>query len=138
MTRGGDLEALHAARERDPVVGLDDQLEPRRVDLEVDDPEVGAAERGVHGAPDRLIRAALPELADGAHHACGDPHGVARRERGPDLVRLARDRPARRTAGADACAAVRRGAASEVLRGHRGDRSHKIDAAAMNSPNFLP
>jgi hypothetical protein len=134
---GGDLKALHAARERDPVVGLDDQLEPGGVDLEIDDPEVVAAERGVHGAPDRLIRPPAAERADRAHHAGGDPHGVARRERGPDLMRLARDRPARRAAGTRPSAAPRRGAASAILRGHRRDRSHKIVAGAMNSPNFL-
>ena len=44
VTRRGDLEALHAAREGGLVIGLDEQLEPRRTDTELDDPEVCPAE----------------------------------------------------------------------------------------------
>ena len=41
---GGDLEALHAARERERRVGLDHELEPALADDERDDPEVAARE----------------------------------------------------------------------------------------------
>jgi hypothetical protein len=41
---GGDLEALHAAGERDAIVGLDDELDRARGDAELDDAEVGARE----------------------------------------------------------------------------------------------
>ena len=42
---GGDLEALHAARERDAVVGLDDELDAARAHRERDDAKIWAGER---------------------------------------------------------------------------------------------
>ena len=44
-TRGGDLEALHSAGEREPIVGLDDQLEPVSQYRDMDDPKLGPRQR---------------------------------------------------------------------------------------------
>ena len=63
--RRGDLEALHAASEGDPILGLDDELDavvvviaaPR--DLMLEDPEVAAIVR----AGDTLDRAARARAA---------------------------------------------------------------------------
>ena len=53
MAGGGDLEALHAARECERRVGLDHELEPALAHDERDDPEVAARERAPERTPDR-------------------------------------------------------------------------------------
>ena len=75
---GGDLEALHAAGERERGVGLDDGLEAARANDDRDDAEVGARERPAQGATDRGVGDAARERGRGGDDARGDVHRVAR------------------------------------------------------------
>src|SRR5262249_32655098 len=95
--RGGDREALHAARERALVVGLDEQVQVIRLDADVDDAVVGAREAPRQRAADRAVRAELAEVADLARDAQDDVHGMPRRHLGARaMARIAA--PARRLA----------------------------------------
>ena len=74
-----DLEALHARRQGGLVVGLDDEVEMRALDAEVDDPEVLAARRGERRLADRLVGEPSPQVADVSDDA---QHDVDRMSRG--------------------------------------------------------
>jgi len=133
------------------VVGLDDQLEARGADVELDDPEVGAAEREPERMADRAVDLVPAQPTDGRNDPRGDSDRMPGRQRGSHLVRLAGRRAARRTAGAWAGTAVARGdrarqAGGAGARGgrgrpgarrHRRDRSHKIERDAMKTPRYL-
>src|SRR5262249_37432672 len=124
--RGRDLEALHAAGEREPICGLADQLEPAGPDLERDDPEVGPGERERDRAADRAVRLPAGARARAGVKPSGDPHGVVERQRRANAMRLARNRPARGAAGAGALAAP----AAQHVASYRT----RIHIANMNAP----
>ena len=63
---GRDLEPLHARRQRVLVVGLDEQVDVRALDAEVDDPEVLASGRRERRFADRTIGEPAAQVADRA------------------------------------------------------------------------
>jgi hypothetical protein len=87
---GGDREALHAARERQLAVGLDEQVQVVRLQAGVDEPKVGARGADADGAADGAIRAVRAEVANGVDDAKDDVHGVTRDDLGPrHVIRIA-------------------------------------------------
>jgi hypothetical protein len=87
---GRDLEALHPARQRRLVVGLDPQVDVRALDADVDDPEVLASRRRERRFADRLVGEPAAQAAhrgDGPQH---DVHRVPGVELGPLAVRRPR------------------------------------------------
>jgi hypothetical protein len=82
-----DLEALHARCERVLVVGLDEQVEMRALDAEVDDAEVVAPGGRERGLADRLVGEPAAQVADRADHPQDDVHRVPRDKLRPYLVR---------------------------------------------------
>ena len=105
-TRGRDLEPLHAASERELVIGFDEEVDMRALEAEVDDPEVVAPRGGVERVAERVVGARAAEVPDGGHDTHDDVHGLARREPRASLVAFARTQPAGRPAGAVALAAA--------------------------------
>jgi len=127
---------LHAARERELVVGLDDEVEAGAGEPDVDDPEVVAAEGARDRALDRAERGGAREVADARDHARGDVHRVDRRDRRPRLVRLARPRAAGRSARARACPAPRPSLLRHPRSGVAQDRT-SIELPNLISPRSL-
>jgi hypothetical protein len=112
MLGGRDLEALHPRRQGDLSVGLDDEVEVRALDAEVDDPEVLAARRGERRLADRLVGEPAAQVADVPDDAQHDVDRMPRGELGPYLVR----RPGPRLALAT------RAPLAATLRGRREQR----------------
>ena len=104
--RARDLEALHPARERQVRVGLDDQVDVVALDRDVADPEVAAAAGDREPVPDREP-ARPPSQLEAWPRADHDVQRMARVDRRPRLVILARARPLGWAACARTLAAVR-------------------------------
>jgi hypothetical protein len=89
VPRRGDLKPLHAAGERGLVLGLDDHVDVRALQAEVDDPEPPAERRGDRGGTHRLIHRASTKAAHRRHDAHHDMQRMMRLEVGPGGVPLA-------------------------------------------------
>jgi hypothetical protein len=94
-----DLEALHPPGQGSLVVGLDQQMDVRSLEAELDDAKVFAARSGQRGLADRLVHAAPAQIADSADHPQRDMHRVPCVQERPLPVRRARPRALRRTTG---------------------------------------
>jgi hypothetical protein len=89
MLRRRDLKALHAARERELVVGFDDQVYMRALDAEVHDMEVCARCDRIRSSANRVVRAPAAQVADGLDDTQHDMDWVASRQRGTHAMRSA-------------------------------------------------
>jgi hypothetical protein len=61
-TRSADSESLHSARERAPVVSLDDQVQVIALDRHVYDPKIGRVEEHREHAMDHTVDGAVSQL----------------------------------------------------------------------------
>jgi len=86
--RRRDLEALHPFGERSLVLGFDDEMDVRRLDAEVHDPD-RARQRELHRLANRLIDATAAQVKT-AHGADHDVERLVPRDRRPLDVRFAR------------------------------------------------
>src|ERR1044071_1349430 len=89
MLGSRDLKALHSSCERQLVVGLDQQVDVRSLDAELDDAEVLAPRCGERGLADGLVHASPAQVADGADYPQDDVNRVPRVEERSLLVRRA-------------------------------------------------
>src|SRR4051812_41162277 len=87
MLRRRDLESPHAVRERDAIVGLDEQVDVRALHADVDDAKVRPTERRHQGFPERVIGVEAAQVADLLDGADGHLNGLAGPERRASRVR---------------------------------------------------
>ncbi|HET9620313.1 MAG TPA: hypothetical protein VFP84_03025 [Kofleriaceae bacterium] len=106
VPRGGDLKALHAARERDLVVGFDDQVNVGALNAQLDDPDAFVAGRDLGGSADRAEDREPTQVADVRRGAKHDVHREARGEPRTGAVRGAGARAAGLATGAASLAAM--------------------------------
>jgi len=97
--RGGDLEALHASRERALVGRFHDQVDVVRLEAELADAEVGAAKRRRQRRPDRMVRVAPSEAVESLFDPQSHVRWKARGQGFALLVAFARAETLLRTAG---------------------------------------
>jgi hypothetical protein len=104
--RRGDLEALHAARERHLVLGLDQHVDVRALEADVHDAEPIAHCREDRGLAHDLVHHAPPQAPHRRHNAHHDVERVVWPDLGPRVVPRACPRTLRLAAGALALAAA--------------------------------
>jgi len=100
VPRCRNLEALHSASERHPVLGLHKQVDMVSLQADMNDPDVLAKRRGDRGTAHRLVQRAAPETADLRHDTHHDVQRLIRLEVGPPAVPLPGARTARFSPGA--------------------------------------
>jgi hypothetical protein len=89
VPRRRDCEALHPAGERHLVIGLDEQVNMRALQADVDDPEPLAQRRGDRGVAQRLVHRAPPQAPHLRRHPHHDVQRMVRLELRPRFMSLA-------------------------------------------------
>jgi hypothetical protein len=91
----GDLKALHTAGERDLALRLDEQVDVRALEAEVDDANALAARGRDRGVAHRLVHRSATQAPHRGHDAKHDVERVERLEVGARSVRRDRTRTGR-------------------------------------------
>jgi hypothetical protein len=86
MLGGGDLECLHATRERVLVFGLDQQVDVGALKTEMDDTEIVALADDDRGRAECVVGATAAQVADGRDDTEHDVNGMTRGEGRPHAV----------------------------------------------------
>jgi len=106
VLRRGDREALHAARERRFVLGLDEHVDVLSLQADMDDAQPFAPRRGDRCRADRLVHVAAAQAPDCRADTHHDMQRMVRLEIRARLMPLAGANPARLSSGTSPLAAA--------------------------------
>ncbi|MEO7732604.1 MAG: hypothetical protein ABIY55_16670 [Kofleriaceae bacterium] len=87
VPRDRNLEALHPTRERQLVLRLDEHVDVRCLDTEVNDPDPPADRRDDRSLADSSVHLRSAQVANLRHHPQHDVQRVPRLQLQPPLVR---------------------------------------------------